>query len=56
MEMPEMKRWPVIRHVRYFCLIYKVNRHYAEWQQLGYFPVNARYDYDVLDKVWRGEL
>jgi hypothetical protein len=42
--------------VRYFVLRYKVNRHYDNWLQLGYLPVHAQHDYDVLDRVWRGEL
>jgi hypothetical protein len=50
-----MKRWPIIRHVRYFVLRYKVNRHYDMWLSLGYLPVHAQCDYDVLDEVWRGE-
>lgn len=51
-----MKRLPIIRHIRYFLLRIEVNRHYARWQKLGYLPVNAQYDYDCLDKIWRGEL
>ena len=50
------KRWPVIRHIRYFRLLYQVNRHYEAWMQLGYLPVNADHDYDVLDRIWKGEL
>jgi hypothetical protein len=37
--------------VRYFVLRYKVT-----WLQLGYLPVHAQHDYNVLDMVWRGEL
>jgi len=51
-----MKRWPVIRHVRYYYLRFCVNRHYANWQQFGYLPVHAEHDYAVLERVWRGEM
>jgi hypothetical protein len=51
-----MRRWPIIRHLRYFVLRYKVNRHYDMWLSLGYLPVHAQHDYDVLDQIWRGEL
>ena len=50
-----MKRWPIIRHVRYYYGVYQVYRHYAEWRKMGYLPVNADSDYAVLDKIWRGE-
>jgi hypothetical protein len=50
-----MKRWPIIRHVRYFYLRYKVNRHYDFWLSLGKLPVHADRDYAVLDAIWRGE-
>jgi hypothetical protein len=50
-----IKRWPFIRHVRYFIMLYHVNRHYDEWMKLGYLPVHAHHDYEVLDRVWRGE-
>lgn len=50
-----MKRWPIIRHVRYYYLLLQVNRHYARWQELGYFPVHSQSDYDYLDAIWRGE-
>ena len=51
-----MKRLPIIRHIRYFIGLYKVNRHYEMWSDLGYLPVNANKDYEVLDAIWRGEL
>ena len=50
-----MKRWPIIRHVRYFIGMYRVNRHYDRWRSVGYLPVYAQHDYDVLDRLWRGE-
>lgn len=51
-----MKRWPIIRHARYFWLLWQVNRHYELWVRLGMLPVDADRDYAVLDAIWRGEL
>lgn len=51
-----MKRLPVIRHIRYFLGVYRVNRHYQMWSSLGRMPVNAHLDYEVLDAIWRGEI
>lgn len=50
-----MKRLPIIRHVRYFYNLYRVNQHYAFWAQFGQLPVYADRDYAVLDQIWRGE-
>jgi hypothetical protein len=33
-----MKRWPIIRHVRWLYLSWQVERHYAMWQQIGLLP------------------
>jgi len=51
-----MRKLPIIRHIRYLCLLRRVNQHYALWRSMGYLPVNADYDYAVLDRVWRGEM
>lgn len=51
-----MKRLPIIRHVRYFIGLYRVNRHYEGWRKLGYLPVHVEHDYAVLDRIWRGEI
>lgn len=50
-----MKRWPLIRHVRYFYLLYRVNQHYDRWLRIGYFAFNARHDYAILDDIWEGK-
>lgn len=50
-----MRRWPIIRHIRFFYLRYRVNQHYDMWRSLGSLPVNAQRDYDALDAIWRGE-
>jgi hypothetical protein len=51
-----MKRWPIIRHIRWMCATYRVNKWYENWEKLGYLPVNAQHDYDHCDRIWRGEL
>jgi hypothetical protein len=51
-----MKRLPIIRHIRYYIERYRVNRHYAFWGTFGMHDGNAKYDYEVLDAIWRGEL
>lgn len=50
-----MKRLPIIRHIRYFYGLYRVNQHYAFYRRLGMLPVYADQDYAVLDQIWRGE-
>lgn len=50
-----MKRWPIIRHVRYFIWSWRVERHYDNWAALGFFPVKRDSDDAVLDAIWRGE-
>ena len=51
-----MKYWPVVRHVRYFIQLYRVNRHYEMWmEEIGCLPVNAAVDYEHCDAIWRGE-
>ncbi len=50
-----MKRWPIIRHVRWLILSYRVERHYQLWRTLGMLPINRKHDDDVLDAIWRGE-
>lgn len=49
-----MKRLPIIRHIRYFYLRYRVNQHYDFWAGLGQLPVHAHRDYAVLDRIWQG--
>jgi hypothetical protein len=50
-----MRRWPLIRHVRYFYARWRVNQHYAMWGRVGALPHHADKDYEVLDAIWRGE-
>lgn len=50
-----MKRWPIIRHVRYFWNLYQMNKHYDLWRSLGSLPVNIDSDLAVLDEIWAGK-
>ncbi len=50
-----MKRWPIIRHVRWFYFRIQVNRHYWRWGELGYLPINSASDEAQLLRIWRGE-
>lgn len=50
-----MKRWPIIRHIRFFYLRYRVNQHYEMWGKVGMLPVHIQKDYAILNKVWAGE-
>lgn len=51
-----MKRWPIIRHARYFYHVYRMNQHYDMWRSVGYLPVHIQHDIDQLNRIWRGEL
>jgi hypothetical protein len=39
-----IKRLPIIRHVRWLILSWKVERYYAMWQQYGMLPVHRHRD------------
>ena len=52
-----MKRWPIIRHIRYFYGVYQVQRWARMWGGAGIglgFPNPA--DVDYLNKIWKGEV
>lgn len=52
-----MKRWPVVRHIRYYYLNYQVRRAAYRWARVGIglgFPNES--DLKYLCKVWRGEI
>lgn len=50
-----MKRWPIIRHVRWLIWSWRVEQHYARWAELGMLPVYREHDDRVVDQIWRGE-
>ena len=52
-----MKRWPIIRHVRYYWLSYKLHRWAYSWFSVGIglgYPNPS--DTDYLNRIWRGEI
>lgn len=49
-----ISRWLIVRHIRYFVGLYRVNCWYDDWYALGYLPVHADRDYAVLDEIWKG--
>jgi hypothetical protein len=49
-----MKYWPVIRHIRWVYWAWKVDQHYRLWGEIGFLPVNAHYDFEHLDRIWKG--
>jgi hypothetical protein len=51
----KMSRWPIIRHIRYAWLKWRVLRWYDEWARMGLHAGNMKFDFDQLDRVWRGE-
>jgi hypothetical protein len=51
-----MKRWPLIRHVRYWWLAYRVHRWAWKWGQLGVgLGVPNEADQRWLDEIWEGK-
>lgn len=49
-----MKRWPIIRHIRWLIWTIRVERHYAGWTRFGYVAVNRASDDAHLDDIWSG--
>ena len=50
-----MKRWPLIRHVRYFFKKLALARHVARSAKQGYLPLAQKHDLDYLRDVWQGK-
>lgn len=51
-----MKRWFIIRHIRYFFLLILLNIHLHRMRSIGFGFFANRSDLDYLDKVWEGKL
>jgi hypothetical protein len=51
----KIKRWPIIRHIRWAYHKRQMGRHYDLWARLGYLPVNRGIDEDHLRAIWRGD-
>ena len=54
MQLASLIKWPIVRHIRYFIMLKRVNQHYEMWSEAGYLPVNADRDYAHLNKIWQG--
>ena len=50
-----MKRWFLIRHVRYWYLRWRVYRHAAFWIEAGIGICVNPADEEMLERIWRGE-
>jgi hypothetical protein len=49
-----MKRWPLIRHIRWGYALWQMACWYALWSAVGEVGP-AQSDLDILDAIWRGE-
>ena len=49
-----MKRWPIVRHVRYWWLSRRLGRFFTRYDRHSYLLVSVD-DMLFLDRVWRGE-
>ena len=49
-------RLPVIRHIRAIALTHRINRHYAAWRSIGFLPVHADRDWEIVERIRKGEL
>lgn len=51
-----MKKLPIIRHLRYFYLRWRVRQHAVQWAAIGIgLGIPNKHDLDYLDAIWRGE-
>jgi len=49
-----MTRWPIIRHIRYFWHLRRMEQHYRAWAQItGMYSPNQS-DIDALEEIWKG--
>jgi hypothetical protein len=51
-----MRRWLVIRHIRYFYHRFWINQNLEHWLRVGVYPSHTGKYRAVLDRIWRGEL
>lgn len=49
-----MKRWPIVRHIRYLILRRRLARWWASYGRHHWLVVNEA-DLLYLDRVWKGE-
>lgn len=50
-----MKKWPIIRHIRYFYWCYKLQKHVNMCSKLGIGSYAHENDLLVLKAIWDGE-
>ena len=50
-----MKRWPLVRHIRYYWLLYRYNRWWVQVGQWYWLSMNPS-DEAYLADVWKGEM
>lgn len=57
--MPEslnIKKLPIIRHVRYFWYSWRVRVHAMQWASIGVgLGIPNKSDLEHLDDIWRGD-
>jgi hypothetical protein len=51
-----VKRWPIIRHLRYWYWKRRIKRDYEVCRSAGYMPVQVAKDWEALAKIWEGKL
>lgn len=49
-----MKRWPVVRHIRYVYHHIQIERWYRLWAKLGRHDMNKSKDLEYLARIWKG--
>lgn len=51
-----MKKWPIIRHIRYFWFRWRVYVHAAQWASIGIgLRIPNKADLEHLDAIWHGK-
>ena len=50
-----MKRWFIIRHIRWMWLLTKFNAHIQRMQDAGLGWIPAQSDIEYLEDVWKGK-
>jgi hypothetical protein len=57
MRIKPIKRWPIIRHVRFYWSVYRAEKFVRECYKHGLgMGVLNRHDVRVLEMIWRGEI
>jgi hypothetical protein len=51
-----MKRWPVVRHVRYWLLYRQLKPEVEYYARTGYVPFEIARAWAILPQIWSGEM